>query len=129
MPTTLDTVRVRAERTPRHLREFEERRKHNIGRFFTDSALMESRAKGLRMMLSTLVPGLTIIGNDIRVGSCRVNLYLDDFQIREVDLDALLVETLAAMEVYRDVEVPVRYKPMSGTCAVILLWSKWDDTT
>src|SRR5262245_42590653 len=58
LSTTLDTVRIRAERTTRYLKEFEERRSQKIGRFFTDSALMDHRAQGLKRMLAMQLPGL-----------------------------------------------------------------------
>jgi len=63
--TALDTVRVRAENTSRNLREFEERRRHKIGRFFTDSALMDNRAKGLKWMLATQIPGVRVNGRGV----------------------------------------------------------------
>jgi hypothetical protein len=128
--TTLDTVRVRAERASRTLREFEERRRRKIGRFFTDSALTDNRAKGLQLMLATEVPGMTVAGKTVARGNCRVDFFVDGFQLREVDLDALLIDDFAAMEVYSDVEVPVQYKPMGRpnqpvACTVVLLWTKW----
>ena len=125
VPATLDTIRIRAERTSRYLREFEERRKRHIGRFFTDSTLMDRRAEGLRMMLASVIPGFTISGNEGRAGGCRVNFFLDGFRISDLDLDALLLDTLAGMEVYTEIEAPVQYKAMSGTCRVVLLWTKW----
>src|SRR5262245_27370051 len=77
--TTLDTVRVRAERTSRNLREFEERRQHKIGRFFTDSALIDNRAKGLQLMLATQVPGFQVFNRGttrgVRRGTCPVNFF------------------------------------------------------
>jgi len=132
--TTLDTVRVRGERVSANLREFEDRRRHKIGRFFTDSALTDNRAKGLQLMLVTQVPGFQVFNRGqtrgVRRGTCGVNFFVDGFRLREVDLDALLLDDFAAMEVYTDVEVPVQYKPMGGpneppACAVVLLWTRW----
>jgi hypothetical protein len=131
---TLDTVRVRGERTSANLREFEDRRRHKIGRFFTDSALTDNRAKGLQLMLVTQVPGFQVFNRGqtrgVTRGTCSVNFFVDGFRLREVDLDALLLDNFAAMEVYTDVEVPVQYKPMGRpneppACAIVLLWSKW----
>jgi hypothetical protein len=129
--TTLDTVRVRAAGTSRNLREFEERRRQHIGRFFTDSALADNRAKGLQLMLATQVPGMSVFRGTVTRGDCPVNFFVDGFQLREVNLDALLLDDFAAMEVYTDVEVPVQYKPKGRApierlaCAVVLLWTKW----
>ena len=129
--TTLDTVRVRAAGTPRNLKEFEERRRQHIGRFFTDSALVDNRPKGLQLMLATQIPGFQVYKRTVTRGTCPVNFFVDGFQLREVDLDALLLDDFAAMEVYSDVEVPVQYKPKGRApierlaCAVVLLWTKW----
>lgn len=144
----LDTVRVRAERTSRNLREFEERRRHHIGRFFTDSALIDNRAKGLKVMLATQIPGLMVAGNGVisgeATGGCPVYFWIDGFLVtpmpggpigpnglrgvREqqvLDLEPLRLEEFAGMEVYSRLEAPPQYRPPEQFCKVVLLWSKW----
>jgi len=146
--SALDTVRVRAERTSRNLREFEERRRHHIGRFFTDSALMDNRAKGLKVMLATQIPGLMVAGNGVIsgevTGGCPVYFWIDGFLVtpmpggpigpnglrgvregRVLDLEPLRLEEFAGMEVYSRLEAPPQYRPPEQFCKVVLLWSKW----
>jgi len=117
--TALDTVRVvaaQATRAARGLKEFEERRQAGIGRFFTDTALIEHRAQGLRLFLAARVPGLN---------SCPVSYYLDGFKLTKFDFDAFHLEDLAGIEVYSRISAPVQYKPLGDYCKVILLWTKW----
>lgn len=140
----LDTVRVRAEGIPLGLKEFEERRQTRIGRYFTDSTLTEHQAQGMRSFLSTRVPGLRVKGNGVVWGDgCHVNFWLDGFELRElpagalnngrtisndnttVDLEPLLMQSFAGIEVYTQATVPVKYKPSNGACNIVLLWTKW----
>lgn len=132
--TALDTVRVVAggtTRAARGLKEFEERRQAGIGRFFTDSSLVEHRAQGLQMFLATRVPGLMTVrgrmgfGHGVSAGGCSVLFFLDGFKLTDVDLDAIPLEHLAGIESYTRVEAPVQYKPLGDYCKVILLWTKW----
>ena len=147
--TALDTVRVvapQATRAARGLKEFEERRQAGIGRFITDSALIEHRAQGLQLFLATGVPGLMVFGHGVVAGGatdggrCPVLFYLDGFKLTEMpsgpsdlraaqkqvlDLDALRLEHLAGIEVYSRTSAPAQYKPSGDYCKVILLWTKW----
>jgi hypothetical protein len=149
LSTTLDTVRVRAERVSRNLREFEERRRHKLGRFFTDSALMDNRATGLKWMLAMQIPGLRVSGNGVVSGEtggipCSVAFWVDGFlvtpmpdgpigskgladvrQKQVLDLEPLRLEEFAGMEVYSSVETPPQYRPSGMFCKVVLLWTKW----
>jgi len=153
--STLDTVRVRAERTSRNLREFEERRSHKIGRFFTDSALIENRAKGLRAMLVTEVPGMRAsdngvvsdeMGVDLKGSGCPVYFWVDGVLVtpmpagpvdprdkglvgvrrkQVLDLETFRLRDFAAMEVYSRLEAPPQFRPLEQFCKVVVLWSKW----
>lgn len=132
---TLDTVHVRAETLLRGLREFEDRSKNGLGRFFTDSALIEHRSLGLRMLLATRIPGLRVLGTGVISGnSCEVNFYFDGFALKEprdlryrrvIDLDGLPLRDFAGVEVYSEATVPAQYKPRNGACVTVLLWTKW----
>ena len=152
---SLDTVRVRAETSPRNLREFEDRRRHNIGRFFTDSTLTEHRAQGLQAFLATNVPGVfttcfsgggcTLTAKNAE-RDCAMLVYLDGFSLgptiapryslargmspsthpREpIEFDTFRLEELAGIEVYSRTDAPPQYKPAGDYCKVVLLWSKW----
>jgi len=152
--TALDTVRVRAETTPRNLREFETRRRHNIGRFFTDSVIAEHRAQGLQLFLATRVPGLfysctksfcTLVAKNAE-RDCAVLMYLDGFKLGvtigpryslaptmqpnvslqdPIEFDKFRLEELAGIEVYSRTDAPPQYRPSGDYCKVVLLWSKW----
>jgi hypothetical protein len=151
----LDTVRVRGEATVRYLKEFDARRKLGIGRFFTDSVLTAHREQGLRMFLSSRVPGLVVWGNGVlaRRGFkdlkaykelCAVLFHIDGHvftpppagavhdgrlqtvrDTQTVDLDEFRMEDFAAIEVYMRAEAPPQYRPLGDYCTVVLLWSKW----
>jgi len=141
--TALDTVRVRAESVPRNLREFEERRKTGIGRFFTDSALIEHRAQGVQLLLAMNVPGLVVRGRTLvsrpgrKGGDCGVLFYRDGFVVYEsllaegrfrrepLNLDDVHIWELAGIEVYSLVDAPVQYKRPGDYCKIVLMWSKW----
>lgn len=127
---SLDTVRVSAGRAARGLREFEERRKHGLGRFFTDSMLANQRAKDAITFLGE-VPGFRIIAGR---GASRLlvyrdeclRLYLDGFEMKDVNLETLRLEEFGGVEVYSPATVPVQYRTYgSGSCAVVLFWTKW----
>ncbi|MGH9885772.1 MAG: carboxypeptidase-like regulatory domain-containing protein [bacterium] len=140
---TLDTVRVKQTRSARLLREFEDRRAIGIGRFFTDSTLMDHRTLGLRMFLSTRVPGLKVKGNGVVYGEgCKVLFYLDGFEVSPMpsgrvgrggigggngilDLDEYPMHTLAGVETYTRATAPVPYNRTGNYCALILMWTKW----
>lgn len=131
VPAGLDTVRVSAERTTRGLREFEERRKHGIGRFFTDSALANQRAKDVLTFLGE-VPGFRIIAGRgvsrklIYRDEC-LRIYLDGFELnRDIDIESLRLEEFGGVEIYSPATVPVQYRTHgSGSCAAVLFWTKW----
>jgi hypothetical protein len=133
--TSLDTVRVKATTLARGLGEFEARRKHGIGRFFTDSALFEHRSLGMQVLLATRIPGITALGSGVSGERCAVNFYLDGFRLTEppdlryprvLDLGGFRLEEFSGIEVYSEATVPVQYKPANGACAVVLLWTKWE---
>jgi hypothetical protein len=131
VPAGLDTVRVSAGRVARGMREFEERRKHGLGRFFSDSMLASQRAKDAITFLGE-VPGFRIIAGR---GASRVLVYrdeclrpyLDGFELnREIGLESLRLEEFGGIEVYSPATVPVQYRTYgSGSCAVVLFWTKW----
>lgn len=118
----LDTIRVTATATTRGLREFEDRRRHGLGRFFGDSALAEHYAKGTGLFLAT-IPGFR--GGRYRDG-CAPRFYLDGFELKAFSLEAIRLQDLAGVEVHSPSTVPVQYRTYgSELCAVILLWTKW----
>ena len=91
----LDTVRVKDVTKARPmLQEFETRRKQHIGRFLTDSALMDDRTQSLQYVLATRFPGLQVrerglmsmqpsgLGAD---SECPVLIYMDGHKITNVD--------------------------------------------
>jgi hypothetical protein len=91
----LDTVRVNeATKVRPMLQEFETRRKQNIGRFLTDSMLMEDRTQSLQFILAARFPGIQVHEHGIRSmqpsglgadSECPVLIYMDGFKITDVD--------------------------------------------
>jgi hypothetical protein len=131
VPKDLDTVRVSASKVTRGLREFEERRKHGLGRFFTDSVLANQRAKDPLTFLAE-VPGFRVIAGRgiarklVYRDEC-LRVYLDGFELnRDIELESLRLEEFGGIEVYSPATVPVQYRTYgSGSCAVVLFWTKW----
>ena len=63
-------------------------------------------------------------------GGCQMGVYLDGFFAPDLtaDLDALPLQDVAAVEVYRDTQVPVQYRtPGRGgaACGVVLVWTRF----
>jgi hypothetical protein len=63
-------------------------------------------------------------------GGCRMSVYLDGTYNGPLtdDLDAIPPQDIVAVEIYRDSQVPVQYRPggwPGSTCGVVLLWTRF----
>ena len=60
------------------------------------------------------------------MNSCQIQVYLDDvpFGIEE---DIWLIRTwdVAAVEYYSGNQIPIEYRSRTGSCGLLLVWSKW----
>jgi len=56
-------------------------------------------------------------------GGCSMTVFLDDVDMWGADLDNVDPESLEAVEIYRGLGIPVRYRFRNG-CGVILLWTR-----
>jgi hypothetical protein len=141
----LDTVRVFGQLVPARLQEFETRRHMGIGRFLTDSVLEKEGNLSLAVALSMRLPGIravpdTDIASHSRLVSTRINattpkragfqlncavdVYLDGFLYYD-DIDAISPREIAGIEFYTIGSAPAQYRRGTGSCQVMLIWSKY----
>jgi len=141
----LDTVRVFGQLVPARLEEFERRRHMGIGRFLTDSVLEKEGNLSLAVALSMRLPGIRAVQDpDIpshsrlvstRIGAttprgrglqldCAVDVYLDGFLYLD-DIDSISPREIAGVEFYTMGSAPPRYRRGTGSCQVMLIWSKY----
>ena len=138
----LDTITVFGQVVPRRLREFEARRHMGIGRFVTDSVLEREGNRSLALVLSMRFPGIRAVqdlsspnhyklqsmrfGTTISRGAqfCSVDVYLDGMLYLE-DIDALHPSEVAGVEFYSMESAPPQYRRGTGSCQVVLIWSKF----
>jgi hypothetical protein len=142
--TTLDTVTVFGRVVPPRLQEFEMRRHMGIGRFLTDSVLEKEGDQSLAVALSMKFPGIRAVQDKIathyrlvsmRVNTslpkpggfqldCAVDVYLDGFLYYD-DIDAISPREIAGIEFYTMGSAPPQYRRGTGSCQVMLIWSKY----
>ncbi len=56
-------------------------------------------------------------------GGCPMTVYLDGVDMWGADIDNVDPESLEAMEIFRGMSIPVRYR-FYGGCGVVLLWTR-----
>ena len=138
----LDTVRVFGQVVPRRLEEFETRRHMGIGRFLTDSVFEKERARSLPLAMSMHFPGIRVVQDPVipshfslmstrssttlsrGAGFCRVDVYLDGMRYLD-DIDAIRPYEVAGVEFYTMETAPPQYRRGTGSCQVVLIWSKY----
>lgn len=138
--SALDTVRVFGQPAPARLQEFVTRRRLGIGRFLTDSVLEKEGSRSLVLVLSMRFPGVRAVPDPYtathyhlvstrgtgRLGGlgCAVDVYLDGFLYMD-DVDALYPTEIAGVEFYTETTAPPQYRRGTGSCQVVLIWSKF----
>jgi hypothetical protein len=136
--SVLDTVTVMGRVVPTRLKDFEIRRRTGLGRFVTDSVLEKEASRPLSLLISTRFPGIRVssaspsglssmrFSTAISRGAnyCNIDVYLDDMPFRE-HIDAIRPWEVAGVEFYTMETAPPQYRRGTGSCQVILLWSKW----
>ena len=116
-----------------------------IGRFLTDSVLEKEGNLSLAVALSMRLPGIRAVQDrDIpshshlvstRINAttprgrgfqldCAVDIYLDGF-IYYDDIDAISPTEIAGIEFYTMGSAPAQYRRGTGSCQVLLIWSKY----
>lgn len=132
----LSGVRVYADpATTMKLKEFEDRRKHGIGRYYTDLDIAKARPLLLTDFFY-LVPGIRVqsqSGLDYQLlsthgasihGACAPDLWIDGvhmdttFSVNEM----VRPDDVAGIEVYDAASAPPEY--LRGACGAILIWTK-----
>ncbi len=135
----LDTLKVTARSGGRAARGgFDERRRSlGMGRFFTAEDIERRRVLVVSDLLDQ-VPGLSRVrgadgGESLVMRSafgdgCTPAVYLDGLMMRGLsgaDVDALAdPEEVAAIEVYRDSQVPPQFQDALSGCGSIVVWTK-----
>ena len=56
-------------------------------------------------------------------GGCPLKVFLDDVDMFGADMDNIDQESLDAVEVFRGMSTPVRYR-FDAPCGVVLLWTR-----
>ena len=134
--TVLAGVRVYADRaTTAKLKEFEDRRKHGVGHYYTDLDIVKARP----MLLTDffyLVPGIRVqsqSGLDYQLlsthgasihGPCAPDLWIDGVHVDTTFSVNEMVQPndVAGIEVYDAASAPPQY--LRGACGAILIWTK-----
>ena len=147
MNAAMDPVRTQAEYTVRslELRGFydrlrEKERGANTGHFLTPEDV-EARKTSRVTVLVDGIPGVRILphkcekpGGCLSLFSnarCPMTIFLDGTRLNElrnnrpvyID-DIITARDISAVEVYTRSNAPDRYRSLSGSCGVVLLWTK-----
>ncbi len=140
--SVLDTVRVTSRTVPARMIQFETRRRVGIGRFLTDSVLEKEAGRSLAQVLSMRFPGIRAVAlpynpthyqlvsahfstsNSHGAKNCGVDIYVDGMLYVD-DIDAIFPEDVAGVEFYTTATIPPRYRRGTGSCEVVLIWSKY----
>jgi hypothetical protein len=141
---SLDTVFIGGAWRPKRMSEFYSREAMHIGRFLSDSALQTEKTRDLGLILSMRFPGLRVqpdeqspghyrlvstrpqTANALRsvAGPCPVDVFIDGFRSFD-DLRGLYPTDLAGIEFYPVESAPVQFRLNTGSCAVLVLWTKY----
>ncbi len=144
VPTELDPVVVESEQPPAHLREFERRRKAELGRYITAEEIERLNPPAatdiLRRVPGVVVTGEALTGTNVRFfrsgGFCveAPLIFLDGVYTPNLIIDAALApERIAGIELYSGpASIPLEFNvPGSGltggtraACGVIAFWTK-----
>ncbi|HEX9484374.1 MAG TPA: carboxypeptidase-like regulatory domain-containing protein [Gemmatimonadaceae bacterium] len=139
----LDSLRVIAKRVhnpnaARGSREFDERSRSGMGRYFTEEEIERRRpfetADLFRFALGVKVAGLgadallvstrSLSSQSLRSNptSCAVDVFIDGFMVQPSDVNRLPPEALHGAELYSAGTVPAKYR--AGPCGALFLWTK-----
>jgi hypothetical protein len=145
----LDTMTTLAERAPLRSRaEFEQRRRVGVGRFLTETDLMQSPGEPLRYAIQRRVPGVRPV-YDPRSGAhyiaslrgpaghamdssapCYAQIYLDGTRVfgpdggEPWDIDQVAPATLSGVEYYDAAATPAQYRGNGSWCGTLLMWTR-----
>jgi hypothetical protein len=142
--SNLDTVFVAGEWHPRRMSEFFARERMHIGRFIADSALAKEGNHDLAFLLANRIPGLRAVPDSGNPGQytvistrpqaakslghinyfCSVDVYIDGF-FSHTNLNGLYPDELGGVEYYSMESAPVQYRRSTGSCGVLLAWTKF----
>ena len=144
---TLEKVTVNKDAVPRHLEEFESRRKFGIGRFLDSTQLwthgdasrwferVVERTPGLRLVPLGISRTALAFGQRRCVNSfrqdrpCFARVFVDDQLLTDsesgFDVTAWSGPTIVAVEYYTVSQLPPRYNRLGDlACGAVLLWTQ-----
>jgi len=135
LATALSTVVIGGKAVALRMTDFEHRRLHGLGTFFTreqlDSAAGRSvydlfRAKGIGRFAFKGSATVLVSMRDSRV-PCEAQVLLNGSNMKSAvtDLNQLRIDELEAIEYYRDItDVPVQFRRGQATCGTLILWTR-----
>lgn len=130
---TLEPVVVFGDRadTRLDLAGFYERREYGFGRFFTRQDIARRRPLALSHLLAGTGVWMRCVQGRCRAvqrsvrGVCEVPIYLDGQPVPDYDLDWVVPQDVAGLELYRrPTHTPARYAPWGGGCGALLVWTR-----
>lgn len=136
----LDTVAVRAARTPEYLHEFEQRRRLGLGKFLMTAELDSSKHERFADLASRKFLGVRVEWGNPQVSArlmslrgyvrfdpgnnrCSASVYVDDVLIDQFDLASLQTGDIAAVEYY-SANPPIKYSRAGTLSGVVVVWTK-----
>jgi len=134
LATALGTVVIGGKAVALRMTDFEHRRLHGLGTFFTreqlDSAAGRSvydlfRAKGVGRFAFKGSATVLVSMRDSRVCEAQVLLNGSNMKSAVTDLNQLRIDELDAIEYYRDItDVPVQFRRGQANCGTLILWTR-----
>ncbi|MDQ6925360.1 MAG: TonB-dependent receptor [Candidatus Eremiobacteraeota bacterium] len=143
-PAVLSTVTVADTAVSVWLREFDQRRRRDAGRYVSQVQMESEPGASLQAILGEHVPGLRVqlgSGGEEQVvstrsgGSCPVLVFMDGVRLADPDVSWIDPSQLGGIEYYTTGFVPVQYQAAAarsgsrrhasaGGCGALLLWSR-----
>lgn len=132
----LDTMVVTAAAYAMRMAGFEERRTVGFGHFLTQADIEGRHALSVADLLQPALSVRIVYGGSMRMferyaysmrSGCPLTVFVDDVQLpTPTNLDDLPPpHDIAGIEIYSGAAtLPLQYKPTSGGCGAILVWTK-----
>lgn len=147
LPLRLDTVAVKARgEMAGVIEEFEERRRHGLGRYITRDELRKNDDRMLAEVLRGRMPGLGFLPRSGRIwlfspaenglaSICYTSIYLDGMPLFRLDdlrkgkeppdFNLIFTREYDAVEYYaHPSSAPVQYRNEGARCGILMLWSR-----
>ena len=133
----LDTMVVTAAAYTMRMAGFEERRKLGFGHFLTQADIEKSDALLFADLIQPVLGVRIVYGGGVRMferyafsmrSGCPMTVFVDDVKLptpANLDVDLPPPHDIAGVEIYSGAAtIPLQYKPTSGGCGAIVVWTK-----